>query len=118
MGIEKLSNRKEFNDEEFIIFQVIQFVPPVFLEQHFLLTPSKIIQVFQKEEVKKKFIPAIVAATLQFKDMKWANPLMKDSQIVYLNVIPFRPLQEQEFYSNKCFTGNEESIITQVSQIK
>jgi Family of unknown function (DUF5691) len=116
LGIEKLSNRKEYNDDEFIIFQVMQFVAPVFWEQHFLLTPSEIIQLFQKEEPGKKFIPAIVAATSQFKDSKWADALMKNSQIFYLNIIPLLPFQEQEFYSNKFFIGNEESIIRYAGQ--
>ncbi len=109
-GIEKLSNRKEFNDDEFMIFQVMQFVPPVFWEKHFLITPAEIIQLFQKEDTTKKFIPAIVIATVQFRDVNWANALMKNSQIFYLDIVPLLPLQEQEFYSNKFFTGNEESI--------
>ncbi|MBS1562971.1 MAG: hypothetical protein JST39_01225, partial [Bacteroidetes bacterium] len=59
-GIEKLSNRKEFADEEFIIYQLMQAVPPSFWETQLGIKPDEIIELFQKEEATKKYMAALV----------------------------------------------------------
>jgi|SRR6185312_496875 len=110
-GIEKLTNRKEFNDDEYIIYQLMQSVAPQFWEKQFLLSPGEIIQMFQKDEIKKKFIPAMIGAVVQFKDTGWADAFMKNSHVFYLDIIPLLPVEQQEYYSNKFFTGHEENII-------
>lgn len=110
-GIEKLSNRKEFSDDEYIIYQLMQSVPVQFWEKQFSLSPAEIIQMFQKDEIKKKFIPAMISAVVQFKDTGWADAFMKNSQVFYLDIIPLLSVEQQEYYSNKFFSGHEESII-------
>lgn len=109
--IEKLSSTKEFTDDEFIIYQLIQFTPLTFWEQQLLLSREDIINLFQKDDIKKKFIPALVIAVTQFKDIKWAIALIQYASTFYLDIIPLLPVQQQEYYSNKFFPGNEESII-------
>jgi len=110
-GIEKLSNTKEFSDDEWIAFQLMRQVPPTVLEKHFHLSAADIIQFLQKEEATKKFVPAIVTALVQFKDEQWAIAFMQYSTTFYLDILPLIPAQQQEFYSKKFFKGHEQSII-------
>lgn len=110
-GIEKLSNKKEVSDDEHIVFQLLQKVPPNILESHLQLSPEDIIQLFQKEDASNKFVSALVSATVRFTDKQWAIALMQFSTAFYLDILPFIPTQQQEFYSKKFFKGHEQSII-------
>ncbi|MEJ7587634.1 MAG: DUF5691 domain-containing protein [Ferruginibacter sp.] len=110
-GIDKLSNQKEFSDGEFIIFQLIKYVPPVLWESHFNAGPEAIIGYFQQDEKGRKFLAALVAAIVQFKDQRWAFAFMQHNKVFYIDIIPLLPLQQQEFYSNKFFVGDENNII-------
>ncbi len=110
-GIEKLSNKKEVSDDEHIVFQLLQKVPPTILESHLQLSAEDIIQWFQKDDTTVKFISALVTATVRFTDRNWAIALMQFSTAFYLDILPFIPIQQQEFYSKKFFKGHEQSII-------
>jgi hypothetical protein len=110
-GIEKLSNSKEFTDDEYIIFQLIKSVPPSFWETQLSANPETIIQTFQKEKDYRKYIPAFVLAVTRFKDTRWAIAFMQHSDVFYIDVIPFLPVQQQEHYSIKFFDQHEQSVI-------
>jgi hypothetical protein len=110
-GLESLSNKKEFTDDEWMVFQLIKHVPPKALEQHLQLQPQNIIELFQKEDTTKKFISAIVTANIRFSSKQWAIALMQFSNVFYLDILPLIPIQQQEFYSKQFFKGNEQSII-------
>jgi hypothetical protein len=110
-GIDKLSGGKEFTDDEFILFQLIQSVPPVFWEKQLAENPKNIIDHFQKGVIGKKMMPALITATRKFKDADWAFHLMQHSEIFYLDLIPLLPLQQQEHYSIRFFEQYAGSII-------
>jgi hypothetical protein len=110
-GIDKLSNNKEFTDDAFIIFQLIQSVPPAFWETQLSADAKTIIEQFQKDETGKKMMPALVIATTKFRDAQWALQLMQHSSIFYIKLIPLLPLQQQEQYSNQFFDQFEDNII-------
>lgn len=110
-GLENLSNKIEFTDDEWMVFQLIEHVPPKALEQHLQLQPQNIIELLQKEDTTKKFISAIVAATVRFSSKECAIALMQFSDVFYLDILPLIPMQQQEFYSKKFFKGHEQSII-------
>jgi hypothetical protein len=111
-GIEKLSsNSKEFSDDEFIIFQLMQFVPPSFWEQQLSKTPQQIIELFEKDATGKKMIPALLLATLQFKQHQWAVYLMQYCSTFYIDLIPMLPAQQQEYYANRFFADYADNII-------
>jgi hypothetical protein len=110
-GIEKLSNSKDFTDDEYLIFQLIKSVPPSFWESHLSLNPETIIQTFQKEKDYKKYIPAFVLAITRFKDTRWAIAFMQHSDVFYIDIIPFLPIQQQDHYSIKFFDQHEKNII-------
>ena len=110
-GIDKLSNNKEFTDDEFILIQLIQSVPPTFWEKQLAADPKTIIEQFQKDDIGKKMMPALVIATTKFKDAQWAIHLMQHSSVFYIEIIPLLPLQQQEHYSNQFFDQFADSII-------
>lgn len=110
-GIDKLSNNKEFTDDEFILIQLIQSVPPTFWEKQLAADPKTIIEQFQKDDIGKKMMPALVIATIKFNDVQWALHLMQHSSVFYIEIIPLLPLQEQEKYSNQFFEQFADSII-------
>src|SRR5262249_13671653 len=76
-GIDKLSSNKEFSDDEFIVFQLIQAVPLSFWEKHFESDPAAIIDLFQKDPIGKKMIPALVIAITRFRNKRWALKFMQ-----------------------------------------
>ncbi|WP_205511646.1 DUF5691 domain-containing protein [Longitalea arenae] len=110
-GIDKLSNSKEFTDEEFIVMQLMQSVPPLFWENRLNSTPDLIIRTMQKDATNKKFLPALVQAVVAFKDQRWATAFMQNSQVFYIDIIPLLPVKEQEFYSIKFIDQFAENII-------
>mgnify|MGYP007070998264 CR=1 FL=1 len=110
-GIELLSNKKEFSDDEYIIYQLIQSVPPSFWEQQLGLNPEEIIKQFQKDETGKKMIPALVMSVREFKDERWAAEFVQHNEVFYVDLIPLLSLQQQDTYSNKFMNEYPENII-------
>lgn len=110
-GIEKLSNKREYSDDEFIVLQLMQSVPPSFWETHLQTTPDVIIRSWQKDDTGKKLLPAIVQAVVVYKDQRWATALMKNSQVFYIDIIPLLPVNEQDFYSIKFIDQFADNII-------
>jgi hypothetical protein len=118
-GIEKLSsNSKEFSDDEFIIYQLVQSVPPSFWEEHFNLEPGAVTDLFQKDATGKKMIPALVLAIGKFNDKKWALQFMQHSAVFYIDLIPFLDPEQKEPAMNKYFDKFTESIITHATQVE
>lgn len=110
-GLDKLSNSKDFTDEEFIIFQLVQAVPPTFWETRLDSEPDIIIRSMQKDPIGKKLMPALVQAVVAFRDQRWAMALMQNSQVFYIDIIPLLPVKEQEFYSIRFMDQFSENII-------
>ncbi|MFT3705471.1 MAG: DUF5691 domain-containing protein [Agriterribacter sp.] len=110
-GIEKLSSTKEFTDNEYTWFQLIESVPPSFWEKHLQCKPEQVIDYFQKDEVGKKMMPAIVKATVKFRDTQFAVYLMQYSAVFYIDILPLLPIQQQEYYSIKFFADYPDSIL-------
>lgn len=110
-GIDKLSNIKELTDDEYICSQLVQAVPPSFWEKHLEMNPEQIIELFQKDTLGKKMIPALVNSITRFNDSRWAFYFMQHSQIFYIDIIPLLQAKHQEFYSNKFFDKYPDNII-------
>lgn len=110
-GIEKLSSSKAFTDDEYIIYQLMQSVPPSFWEIQLDNSPEHIIKLFQKDSAGSRMLPALVMAISKFNDKKWAFAMMQHADVFYLDIIPLLPVQQQEYYSNKFFEQHAESII-------
>jgi hypothetical protein len=110
-GIDKLSNNKEYTDDEFTVMQLMQAVPPSFWESHLQSAPDVIIRSWQKDVAGKKLLPALVQAVVAFKDQRWATAFMQNSHVFYIDIIPLLPVKEQEFYSIKFMGQFADNII-------
>jgi len=117
-GIDKLSNRKELTDDEFIILQLVQSVPPSFWEKHLEMDPEQIIGLFQKDTTGNKLIPELVNSIVGFKDKRWALNFMQYSDLFYIDIIPLLPARQQEFYSNKFFDKYPDQIIGHATEME
>jgi len=110
-GIQKLSSSKTFTDDEFILYQLIQAVPPTFWEHHLKLNMEEIIAMLTKDDIGKKMLPALVDSIVKFKDIAWANKFTNDSDTFYIDFLPLLTNEQQEFYSNKFFDQFPSEII-------
>jgi hypothetical protein len=116
MGIEKLSNRKEFTDDEFILYQLMQWTPLSFYEEQWQLTTAELVRLFQEDDLGKKLFPALVLSVVHFSDPRLALALMQHSSVFYLDLIPLLPRTQQEYYSNKFFAQSPDNIIKYATQ--
>ena len=110
-GVDKLSSTKEITDDEYVIFQLTQCVPPFFWEKHFGADPENVIDLLQKDAIGKKMIPALVNAITRFNDTRWALNFMRHSSVFYIDIIPLLQALEQEAYSIKFFDKFPNEII-------
>jgi len=110
-GIEKLSNKKEYSDEEFICYQLMSYIPLDFYTSLWQKTPEEVVKLFNDDPLGKKLIPALVLSTVHFAEPKHAVPLMQFSSTFYLDLLPLLQPQQQEFYSNKFFATSPDAVI-------
>lgn len=97
-GIEKLSGQKNIPDEAFILYQLIDFIPPHFWESHFNLVPDKIIDLFLENDEASRLLPAIGLATGRFKNTAWAPLFMGDANRFYADILPLLSKADREAY--------------------
>lgn len=110
-GIEKLSNTKEFSDDEFIIYQIMQFIPPQKWEEHFSATPEQIINYFLKDKSPNKYLPALMAATIRFKNYNWALSFLNNNDVNNNQLIQVLPEHEREKFMLRDFSGDADYLI-------
>lgn len=113
-GIEKLSNIKDLTDDEFIIYQLMQFVPPGNWELHFNSSPEQVIGYFLKDKAYKKFLPAFINAIIRFNDSKWAEAFVQHHEIFNSSLIPLLTEKDQEKFSLQYFESNADHL-TQIA---
>lgn len=117
-GIEKLSSNKEITDEEHIIYQLIQSVPMVFWEKQFQLVPQEIIELFQKDAVGKKMLPAFVLSIKRFNDRNWAQAMVEYCSTTYVDLIPLLETNKQILYTEKFFKDYPDDMIHYASSFQ
>jgi hypothetical protein len=110
-GIEKLSNDKSYTDGEFIVFQLMQAVPPGFWEQHFGQGPADVLSNFAGRN--EKYLPAFVKATVQFRDRRWALAYLEYRDIFYEELLALLPSEEAEAYCLRNFKQYADPITQQ-----
>jgi hypothetical protein len=117
-GVEKLSSSKEFTDDEYIIYQVIKWMPPVFWEQHLNDSFENIIAHFEKDLPGKKMVEALVHAIGIYKDQERAIKLLRHAKTVYVDLLLMLPPQEQNYFSIKFVDESPELVISHAIQFK
>jgi hypothetical protein len=113
-GIEKLSNDKVFTDGEFVLFQLIQVVPPSCWEEHFGLPPSSVLDLFVNSN--EKYLPAFVKATVRFKDKKWASAYLEFRDVFYAELLDLLSPEQQVSYCVRSFKQYPDLVIQHARQ--
>ena len=111
-GILDLSSQKEFTDDEFIIYQLMQYIPASFWEAQLQSKVEDIINYFQKDIIGKKMIRALVGAIRNFKDERWATLMAQHLDTFDIDLLPLLPIQQQEIYGIKNFESHPDKIIS------
>lgn len=116
VGIEKISNQKEFTDEEFILYQLVGYIPPHFWEEYLQSSPAEILQLFGRHKTSAKLIPAIVIATGRFKDLTWAPLFTADKERHYVSLLPLLSDTERDAYLLRNFEQIIDMVIPFLTQ--
>lgn len=104
-GVNLESLDKNFTNEEYYTYELMEVIDPSHWESHFQMEASTITQAFQKEEKLVKFIPALMEASVLHRNARWANTfaeLLQKNKITlpkekhYLSQEIIRVLAEQE----------------------
>lgn len=106
-GIEKLSNQKKLSDQEYIIYQFIEKVPPRSWQDWLQLDVESILALF-KNDRNKKYLPALGSAASLFADPDWLSAIIKaDENNFYPDVFSLLPQKEREKYALTFLTSDE-----------
>lgn len=111
-GVEKLSNTKEFTDAEFIVYQLMQSIPPKYWETYFDNSPENIINYFKKEKSTQKYLPAFILAIAGFKSYDWALAFFQSSDVFDSSLIELLTEKEQDKFSIQYFEKDPDTIIS------
>jgi hypothetical protein len=114
-GIATLSNEKNVSEEAYILFQLVGSVPPAYWESHFNTDKEEVLQIFENDDLAKRFLPALILAAGRFKDAGWLRLLLKNSKDFYPDVIPLLPAAEQEAYALRLFPNYPQDVINYLS---
>lgn len=109
-GLATVSNTKEFTDDEFILFQLLQWVPPTLLNELSGLGTIELIQSMQKEKLKQ-WLPAIAAAANRFRNQDWILTLAEQADLFLPDLLEALPPAKQDAYAKSWFTGKEEFFL-------
>ncbi|BAV07776.1 hypothetical protein SAMN05421788_103126 [Filimonas lacunae] len=101
----------EYTNEEYIIYQLIETVPPDTFTQWWQVTEDKVLEYFQKGDNTSRFIPALATATRRFRSKEWAMAFTRQVPEFYKDFIHLLPAAQQEAYCYKHFQGNEEAVL-------
>jgi hypothetical protein len=93
-GIDYLSPNKTFTDGEFVLYQLIEHIPPTFWEQHLALTPKNILDYFTGPY--EKYVSAFAKAAAQFKELNWAKAYITQRDAANTALLQLLPLPERE----------------------
>ncbi|EHQ27099.1 DUF5691 domain-containing protein [Mucilaginibacter paludis] len=95
-GIQKLTGIKStMTDEEYIIYQLISAIPPVFWEQQFEMGPEQVVQHFAK--YAPSMVGALGMAVSLFKAESWMRYFLQLDGF-YVDFINYLDPPEQEKY--------------------
>ncbi len=114
-GIEKLSSQSKITDEQHILQQLISHVPPDFWEAHFNEPPTQVLQIFEKEKATAFYVPAIAAATANFKNKNWAALIADTGSAYYPELLPLLDAPLRDKYLLKHFEKEAAEAVTFLS---
>lgn len=72
-GVNLESLDKNFSNEEYYTYELMEVIEPSQWENHFQMEPSAIVKAFLKDDTLVKFIPALIEATVLHQNTQWAS---------------------------------------------
>lgn len=111
LGVDLLSNRKELSDDEFILYQLLKFVPLERLESAWQMDTKQLMGLFYEEGPGQKLLPALVLSIVHYGDKERALIMAQHGKSFYLDLLPLLPADLQDAYSTKYFSSDAASII-------
>jgi hypothetical protein len=115
-GIDKLSSDKSWTDDEYVLYQLIKNTPPSFWEEHLQLQSEAILEIFQKNDTGKKLLPALLTATANFRDARWASVIAENKTGFEKELLALLPVHQRDAYINHFFARNINEVIEYASE--
>lgn len=115
MGIEKLSNKKEYTDAEYLVYQLLQWIPPAAITEITGYAPPELLQFVIKEP---KWLPAYGGSALQFEDSATLQLIADKTDFFHPLMLPLLPPASREKLVLTHFAGNEATIINKVFSMR
>ncbi|MBN9385646.1 MAG: hypothetical protein J0H74_33135 [Chitinophagaceae bacterium] len=110
-GIEKLSNKKEMTDEEYICFQLISYISPDFYTPLWQKSKEEIITLFTEDPLGKKLLPALITAIARHRDHE-STRLLLSRNIIHSALLDLLPEEDQDLQAEKLFgSAPEEAMV-------
>jgi hypothetical protein len=118
LGIEKLSNRKELSDDEFIVWQLLKIVPLQDLESAWGLDTVGLVRLFDGDVIGQKLFSGLVVAIYRFGDRVRALEMMRNAKTTYLDLFSLLPPVEQNEYAIKVFNEAADEITRYLATVE
>lgn len=109
-GIHTVSSDKAFSDDEYIVFQLLERIPPTVLNQLSGLSAAELIELMQKDK-KAKWVSPLFASAILFNEQKWINQLALVAEEFVPQLIIRLDQPTVEAYAKKNFAGNEQTFL-------
>lgn len=115
-GVNLESLDKNFTNEEYYTYELIEVINPAHWESHFQMEASDIVQAFQKDDTLTKFIPALMEASVLHRNSQWVSTfaaylqknkitLPKDKQYLSQEIIKVLSKEERMRYFPAPWSG-------------
>jgi len=108
-GIDYLSPNKNYKDEEYVLYQLIQYTPPALWEQHLAMAPAGILKMFTGPH--EKYASAFAKSIAHFKAADWARAYLAQHEEFNGSLLQLLPLPEREAWVIQNFPKYREPVI-------
>ncbi len=115
-GIDRMSSNKKVSDEDHIVEQLVQAVPPHLWEAHLQETPERIITLFAEHAAGSRLYAALEGASSRFSNTQWAKLFAAAGKRFYEPLMRALEPAEQEAYLLRSLEKTPEDVMASVRQ--
>ncbi|MEI6945894.1 DUF5691 domain-containing protein [Paraflavisolibacter sp. H34] len=107
-GIEKISSRKGADDNAFVLYQLMEAVPPAFWEAHLGTGPEGVLRLLAATKHGDEWITALGKAAIRFRDTAWLNEILSFREnLLFPEALPLLEPAEREAYALRFLHQNQ-----------
>lgn len=111
-GIEQLSSEKGITDDDFLLYQLIQSVPPSFIERHLGLAKEEILKLLEGTAKGKSFLPALGEAAIRFEEVEWLKAVITRPEArLYEEAFRLLPQADRESYALRQLESGQQAPV-------